>query len=31
METYDALLASITPESGETRTMLDPATGNAIG
>jgi acyl-CoA reductase-like NAD-dependent aldehyde dehydrogenase len=31
METYDALLASITPESGETRTMLDPATGTAIG
>jgi acyl-CoA reductase-like NAD-dependent aldehyde dehydrogenase len=31
METYDALLASITPESGETRTMLDPATGTAVG
>jgi phenylacetaldehyde dehydrogenase len=31
METYDALLASITPGSGETRTMLDPATGTAIG
>jgi acyl-CoA reductase-like NAD-dependent aldehyde dehydrogenase len=31
METYDALLASITPETGETRTMLDPATGTAIG
>ena len=29
METYDALLASITPTSGETRTILDPATGTA--
>ncbi|WAH97163.1 aldehyde dehydrogenase family protein [Arthrobacter sp. MMS18-M83] len=31
METYDALLASITPSSGETRTIFDPATGNAVG
>jgi acyl-CoA reductase-like NAD-dependent aldehyde dehydrogenase len=31
MESYDALLASIASESGETRTMLDPATGTAIG
>ncbi len=31
METYDALLASITPASGETRTILDPATGQAVG
>ena len=31
METYDALLASITPDTGETRTILDPATGTAVG
>ncbi|MFF2246374.1 aldehyde dehydrogenase family protein [Arthrobacter sp. NPDC058130] len=31
METYDALLASITPTSGPTRTILDPATGTAVG
>jgi len=31
METYDALLASITPTSGATRTILDPATGEAVG
>lgn len=31
METYDALLASITPDAGETRTILDPATGEAVG
>ena len=31
METYDALLASITPASGATRTILDPATGEAVG
>ena len=31
METYDALLASITPASGETRTILDPATGQPVG
>ncbi|MGO4805884.1 aldehyde dehydrogenase family protein [Arthrobacter sp. 2MCAF15] len=31
METYDALLASITPASGPTRTILDPATGEAVG
>ncbi|MDQ0848644.1 acyl-CoA reductase-like NAD-dependent aldehyde dehydrogenase [Arthrobacter sp. B3I9] len=31
METYDALLASITPVSGETRTILDPATGTVVG
>ncbi|MFH5879386.1 aldehyde dehydrogenase family protein [Arthrobacter sp. NA-172] len=31
MEPYDALLASITPKSGETRTITDPATGTAIG
>ncbi|MDR7159472.1 aldehyde dehydrogenase family protein [Arthrobacter sp. BE255] len=31
METYDALLASITPDSGETRTILDPATGTPVG
>ncbi|QCB97832.1 aldehyde dehydrogenase family protein [Arthrobacter sp. PAMC25564] len=31
METYDALLASIAPASGETRTILDPATGQAVG
>ena len=31
METYDALLASITPDTGETRTIFDPATGTAVG
>lgn len=31
METYDALLASITPDTGETRTILDPATGTPVG
>ena len=31
METYDALLASITPVAGETRTILDPATGQPVG
>ena len=31
METYDALLASITPDAGETRTILDPATGTVVG
>ncbi|MET3952161.1 aldehyde dehydrogenase family protein [Arthrobacter sp. UYEF36] len=31
METYDALLAAITPTSGATRTILDPATGTAVG
>ncbi|GAB15661.1 aldehyde dehydrogenase, partial [Arthrobacter globiformis NBRC 12137] len=31
METYDSLLASITPGSGETRTIFDPATGGAVG
>ncbi|MET1022233.1 MAG: aldehyde dehydrogenase family protein [Arthrobacter sp.] len=31
METYDALLASITPVSGETRSILDPATGQPVG
>ncbi|MET1087897.1 MAG: aldehyde dehydrogenase family protein, partial [Arthrobacter sp.] len=31
METYDALLASITPDSGDTRTILDPATGTLVG
>ena len=31
METYDALLASITPDSGDTRTILDPATGTPVG
>jgi phenylacetaldehyde dehydrogenase len=31
METYDALLAAIAPASGETRTILDPATGTAVG
>lgn len=31
MESYDALLASITPTTGETRTILDPATGTAVG
>lgn len=31
METYDALLAAITPPSGLTRTILDPATGEPVG
>ncbi len=32
METYDALLASITPATGlNSRTILDPATGEAVG
>ncbi|MGX1159207.1 phenylacetaldehyde dehydrogenase [Arthrobacter sp. SLBN-100] len=31
METYDALLASITPTSGPTRTIPDPATGETVG
>jgi phenylacetaldehyde dehydrogenase len=31
LETYDALLASITPTSGPTRTILDPATGEPVG
>ncbi|MDQ0028419.1 aldehyde dehydrogenase family protein [Arthrobacter bambusae] len=31
MESYDALLASITPTTGETRTILDPATGSPVG
>ncbi|CAN7502263.1 aldehyde dehydrogenase family protein [Arthrobacter sp. LjRoot78] len=31
METHDALLASITPDTGETRTILDPATGEPVG
>ncbi len=31
METYDALLASITPATGRTRTILDPATGEPVG
>lgn len=31
METYDALLASITPTTGETRTIFDPATGTSVG
>ena len=31
METYDALLASITPATGRTRTILDPATGDPVG
>jgi phenylacetaldehyde dehydrogenase len=31
LETYDALLASITPTAGETRTIFDPATGTAVG
>lgn len=31
METYDALLASITADTGETRTILDPATGEPVG
>ncbi|WP_457971662.1 aldehyde dehydrogenase family protein [Arthrobacter sp. D1-17] len=31
MESYQALLASITGGTGETRTMLDPATGAVVG
>jgi acyl-CoA reductase-like NAD-dependent aldehyde dehydrogenase len=31
LETYDALLASINPTTGETRTIFDPATGTAVG
>jgi phenylacetaldehyde dehydrogenase len=31
LETYDALLASITPTSGPSRTILNPATGEAVG
>ncbi len=31
METYDALLTSINPETGVTRTILDPATGEPVG
>ncbi|MGA8787480.1 MAG: aldehyde dehydrogenase family protein [Paenarthrobacter sp.] len=32
METYDALLTSITPATGQnSRTILDPATGDAVG
>jgi acyl-CoA reductase-like NAD-dependent aldehyde dehydrogenase len=31
METYDALLASISPAPGTGRTILDPATGDAVG
>ncbi|WP_423184702.1 aldehyde dehydrogenase family protein [Arthrobacter sp. NyZ413] len=31
METYDALLSSITPATGETRTIFDPATGEPVG
>jgi phenylacetaldehyde dehydrogenase len=31
LETYDALLASITPTAGETRTIFDPATGTPVG
>ena len=31
METYDSLLAAITPSSGETREVFDPATGELIG
>ncbi|WP_024477498.1 aldehyde dehydrogenase family protein [Arthrobacter sp. CAL618] len=31
METYDALLDSITPASGPTRTIKDPATGETVG
>jgi phenylacetaldehyde dehydrogenase len=31
METYDALLASISPASGPTRTILDPVRGEAVG
>ncbi|MGO4471286.1 aldehyde dehydrogenase family protein [Arthrobacter sp. M-10] len=31
MESYDALLASITPTTGESRTIIDPATGTVVG
>ena len=31
MESYEALLASITGGPGETRTILDPATGTVVG
>ncbi len=31
METYDALLAAIAPATGQTRTILDPATGQPVG
>jgi phenylacetaldehyde dehydrogenase len=31
METYDALLASIAPAAGQTRTISDPATGQPVG
>ena len=31
METYDSLLAAITPSGGETRDVIDPATGELIG
>ncbi|SDL59467.1 aldehyde dehydrogenase family protein [Arthrobacter sp. ok362] len=31
METYDALLAAIAPTTGQTRTILDPATGQPVG
>ncbi|MEO5780550.1 aldehyde dehydrogenase family protein [Arthrobacter sp. PAMC25284] len=31
METYDALLASITAATGPARTILDPATGEPVG
>lgn len=31
MESYDALLASISDTSGATRTILDPATGETVG
>ena len=31
MNTYDSLLAAITPAGGETREVFDPATGERIG
>ncbi|MDQ0823964.1 acyl-CoA reductase-like NAD-dependent aldehyde dehydrogenase [Arthrobacter sp. B2I5] len=31
LETYDALLASISPAAGTGRTIFDPATGEAVG
>ncbi|MGO4103490.1 aldehyde dehydrogenase family protein [Leifsonia sp. YAF41] len=31
MQTYDSLLATITPSSGPTRDILDPATGAVVG
>lgn len=31
MESYDALLASITPTTGESRTIIDPATRTVVG